>query len=455
MSDLLNQIKGTEVPTAAQPVAKRQTQVEPPLPPPEQIGGTVAPNGASLTNVVKAYAPHGRMSFEKGTDLDEARRVHDRLQMYVDLYRAGFPGKARHMTDTQIAKRHPDWRLWKGTPGNIGIAKAVDTGSTPGQEWVGVGYSNRLAESVWAGNPMGEAVRRIDWVGTNNSFVLNVPGTRVVAVVGSENTSDTASLVNAVDPDTDSATFTASKLEGRTAISREWVEDANVDLSALEMGHIDAHRTGFDEAIINGDSDGTHFDDDTQAGAATLAAKLLNGLTKDAIGTSATYNAGAVPMSTDVLIGMLKKLGAGYSESEAQLVLLLSTASRFDLSGSQNIIANASGFDSSLNSIDRALAGMFGFRSVVTSHRVRQDVEADGLADNPTVSTLTRPLIFNYMAYAYSVKREPEILVEKVPGSDTLYMVSSQRFAFGKTVSGGTIGAGDAACAMGINITTA
>jgi len=178
----------------------------------------------------------------------------------------------------QVARSH---RAFKDEWSHVLRAMDVDT-SGEGADWVPTGIGASLHERVRASGKVAPLFQRINL--PTNPWKWPVEGADATAYRVAEPTGDTASKVTASTPGTGAATFDAEIIGARTLISRSL--DADSALAVLPYTQrklIQAFVDGEEKAILDGDTDGTHQDTDTQANGATDVRTAWDGLRKKAL----------------------------------------------------------------------------------------------------------------------------------------------------------------------------
>jgi len=178
----------------------------------------------------------------------------------------------------ESAKNHAKFKdQWKQ------IRNALDTDTTAeGVEWVPTGIGASLHEKVRAAGKVAPLFANVNM--PTNPWKWPLEGADATAYRVAEPTSDTASKVTASTPGTAAATFDAEILGGRILFSKSL--DADSALAILPFSKNKLARSFVDaeeKAILDGDTDGTHQDSDTQAAGATHASSSWDGLRKRAL----------------------------------------------------------------------------------------------------------------------------------------------------------------------------
>lgn len=215
----------------------------------------------------------------------------------------------------------------------------------------------------------------------------------------------------------------------------------------------------YERAMLDGDSSGSHIDDDTQAGSAKLFSKAFDGFRKRAFDAETALGASQIihdnandTLSKDTFSELLKKLKCqGVDKSD--LAYVLGCTAETDLvTGAIPELFTAFNFGSIASNVTGEVPPVFGI-PVVCSEKVREDLEADGKADNPTVGTTTYMLLVQKSRYNNWVRQATRVFASpSLPSSDTMLMTAKARHALGGTPMGA--GNPERNLAMAINIKT-
>jgi HK97 family phage prohead protease/HK97 family phage major capsid protein len=158
-------------------------------------------------------------------------------------------------------------KFWKESylPALNEFRRAMDTATTAeGTEWVPTMMTasfleifelERQVARQFTTFPMPSKV--YDWPVQSGTGTSYLPG---------ESTSDSATAISASTPGTRKTTFTAKKLAARFFTSTEWIEDAAIEaMSFLQKEIANTLARGEEDAIVNGDTAGTHQDSNVTA----------------------------------------------------------------------------------------------------------------------------------------------------------------------------------------------
>jgi hypothetical protein len=248
---------------------------------------------------------------------------------------------------------------------------------------------------------------------------------------------------------TDKIRFTATKLEEFYVLPEELTEDSAPDFMAAGRDEVvRSQERAAESAIINGDSDGTHQDSDTQAGDANLAEKAWDGLRKRALansGNGSTYdfsNAAVDETKLGVLRSRLGKFGSNPDE-----LLIVGGPVVYNQLVNLDKVSTVEKFGPMATVLKGALAAYQGI-PIVNSEHFREDLNASGVYDGMT-TTRAGILMVNTKRFYVGQRRPIRVkLMPDLPGSDRWLLASYRRVTF----EGHAQGAVEKSVAYGYNI---
>lgn len=158
------------------------------------------------------------------------------------------------------------------------LRKAMDSATAAeGLEWIPTEFSSELADLVKLEFKVGSLFRRLSM--PTNPFKMPIVASDATGYLISESTSDTATKITASTPGTGNVELSAVKIAGRVLFSEELVEDSIIPVVDFVKRSLSRSLAeAFEDAVINGDTAGTHQDFDVTA--ATDARKAWDGLRK-------------------------------------------------------------------------------------------------------------------------------------------------------------------------------
>jgi HK97 family phage major capsid protein len=287
---------------------------------------------------------------------------------------------------SQLTEKHPTQlnyfrkgvERFQKSRGNSELRKAMDTATAAeGQEWVPTGYSADMYDRVRLANKVGElfAEVKMPWP----IYKLPIGGADATVYLQGEATSDTPTKIPASTPGTSGATLTAKKLAARVLFSEEFVEDSIVPVLDYVKNRIaNGVSTGFEDAFLNGDADGTHQDSDTQAGAANLVAKAWDGLRKAT--ASRNTNLTATPTITE--LRSLRASMGKYGKDVSKLVWICGIKGYYKLMNvAEFLTVDKYGPGATILSGE---VGKIDNIPVIVSEKIREDLNATGVYDGVT-----------------------------------------------------------------------
>lgn len=248
---------------------------------------------------------------------------------------------------------------------------------------------------------------------------------------------------------TDKITFNAVKLEEFYPLSEELTEDSAPDfLAAARAEVVKAQERAAESAIINGDSDGTHQDSDTQAGGADLAEKIWDGIRKLALansGNGATYDFAGVVDKTKMAT-LLSRMGKFGSDPD-QLLIVCGPVVYNQLRHLDDVFT-VEKFGPMATVLKGALMAWAGI-PIINSEHYREDLNATGVYDGIT-TTKAAISIVNTKRFYVGQRRPIRVkLMPDLPGSDRWLLASYRRVDF----KGHVQGAVEKSTVYGYNIT--
>lgn len=190
------------------------------------------------------------------------RQINDRLLFTgILMHQAGPPGFRRMATPQDCIKGLASYRLFmEEAERNAALRKAMDTAeSGAGLDWVPTDFSAELMDRVELQLKVASLFKSVPM--PTKAYELPMRGDRATAYLAAESTSDTASSLTATDATTASPQLSAVKLAARVLFSDELSEDSIIPiLPYVEEECVHALAYGEENAVVNGDTAGTHFD---------------------------------------------------------------------------------------------------------------------------------------------------------------------------------------------------
>jgi HK97 family phage major capsid protein len=211
------------------------------------------------------------------------------------------------------------------------LQKALDTETTgEGLQWVPTGFSQQLMELIILEMRVANLFQTFTAPADPYTWPFQAARGTAQTVAESITTpatalADSMRLFTGKTP-TANVTFTAKKLRALEVFTREWNEDTiNPALPWLFRTLAQAIADGWEDAIQNADSDGTHFDSDVTAGSPKT---LCGGLRKYCIDTNPTYTADLSVFDDSGLRRMRQGMGV-YGVRLSSLVYITSIQGSF------------------------------------------------------------------------------------------------------------------------------
>lgn len=340
----------------------------------------------------------------------------------------------------EVARAHP---MFADRWNDVVRALDVDT-SSAGGTWVPTGIGASVVEKVRAMGRVAPLFNRIDL--PTNPWKWPIEGGDAVAYRVAEPTSDTATKVAASSPTTIAATFDAEIFGARTIFSRSLDADSAVTIAPYVVGKLArAMAIAEERAILDGDTDGTHQDSDTNTAGATHASWAWDGLRKRAL---AETTQATTTTSTANLAAIRKSMGK-WGLDPAELAFIVGVSSMHVLLADSNLwTVDKMGPNATL------LAGQIGSLwgvPVIVSEHIREDLNASGVHDAIT-STKTVVMCVNRSQFAIGQRMALDIERDDSIYRETWQSVACafQRLDFQSLAAAST----DDTCAIGYNVTS-
>lgn len=302
------------------------------------------------------------------------------------------------------------------------FAKAMDTTTAgAGAEFLPTNFSSQLIDKFELALRIPAVHERI--VMTSDTFKLPAIQSFPVAIKGGENVTSGDTNVG-----TRNITLDAEKIAVRTLFSYELTEDSIIPIMPLIRNKIvEALVRGIEDAIINGDTAGTHQDNDVTL--ANDVRKLFDGYRK------LTLAGTQIDLSTfnyENLIDIRKKMGI-FGVNPMDLMWVMGPVVHSKLLTLKDSSNNA--IFVSLDKLGpqapliKGSVGKFVGSDVVVSGKIREDLNASGVFDG-AVTTKTIIICVNVPAFAWGSRRELLVETDKDISLQRNEMVSSMRMDF-------------------------
>jgi len=284
--------------------------------------------------------------------------------------------------------------------------RALDTATTAeGTEYVPTGLSASLIERVALQLRVAALFPAIP-MPTQPFEIIGRGVSRVRTGKLAQNTADTGQTgAKKITPATRKITLTAVKFAGEMLVSKEAEEDAIIAmLPFMQEELVDFLAADIEDAIINGDTAGSHQDADVTA--SDDPRKNWNGLRKLALAGAKTDGSNAAPTVAMTRVSR-KKLGK-YGIQVSDLAHITSMSAYIQLLSDTNVIT-IDKYGPAATILTGELGKVDGV-PVVVSEYVRQDLNATGVQDGVTTNR-TETLTVNRRGYLIGDRRETSIQV--------------------------------------------
>jgi hypothetical protein len=316
----------------------------------------------------------------------------------------------------QAARSHKMWRdKWNHA------LRALDTDtSNEGTEWIPTGIGANLHEKVRASGRIAPLFSRIDL--PTNPWKWPLEGADATAYRVAEPTSDTATKVGVSTPGTSAATFDAEIFGGRVLFSRSLEADSALAiLPFVQRKLVQAFVNAEERAILDGDTDGTHQDSDTNTAGATDPAWAWDGLRKRALANAATAGSNAA-LSVANLATVRATMGK-YGLNPTELAIIIGVSSFHDIIADTNVLT-VDKFGPAATILNGQLASVYGI-PIIVSEYIRENLNASGVYD-ATTTNRTYAVLVNRNEWVMGQRMALEVEVD-----DSIYRETYQRVVVG------------------------
>lgn len=329
------------------------------------------------------------------------------------------------------------------------VYKALTTGgSNTGAEWIPTQFSSQLIDLITISLKIASNFTRINI--PVNTFKIPIATTDDIAFLVGETTSDNllddANVYPRFTPGTDNQTFIAKKLAAIVVFSEESQEDSIIPLLPfIKMKIANAMANAQERATLDGDTSGTHQDNDVTA--STDARKAFPGLRfKALVSTAITKDLST--FNLDNVRGIRELMSAQFVENPEQLFYATSVKVMLKMLKFPEFLTIDKYGDRA--TIVTGEVGRIDGSPVQTSKYSRDNVAATGV--NTVGGPNTKSLLYlqNRLGFWYGDRRQVTMDSARMLISGQGYVVITQRLDFKDIykVSSGTNRHGG----LGINI---
>lgn len=307
----------------------------------------------------------------------------------------------------------------------IGQKALTTTASGAGLEFMNVTLSSQLLQRMYMESQFAAAMISQEINMPSNPFNFPLATTRPTFRSGvAENNAPTGS-----DPGSAGLTLNAAKLIGMTQYSYEADEDAIIAVLPMVTQQLaSAAADALEDALINGDTAGTHQDSDTNA-VANAAGKLFNGIRKLALAQTSLKVSLASGGISAANIGALRKAMGRWGLDPKQLLIVCGVNGFNDfVLLPETLTAEKAGNTSNARILTGMAPNIFGI-DILPSARVREDLNASGVYDATTV-TKGSLLLIHKPSWIQGVRRGFTLETWRDARAQTNYVIAAFRRAF-------------------------
>lgn len=304
------------------------------------------------------------------------------------------------------------------------IKAFTSTGAGSGDEFVPTLLSSSWQEELMLDHQVEGQFQQIQM--PSNPYELGtVSGGTLARKIG-ENTAITDTNFT-----TGKLTFTAIKIGEYHIIGEELNEDSAIAIIPLiRQNLLWAHMKAVENAIINGDDDGTHIDTDTQAAGADVSGKFWKGLRRQAIANSAnggTFDYGNANLTDALLRQHRAKGGKAFTDPSNLLWLCDPSVYTQFLALPSTLTLDKYG---PYATVFKGSMTQYGGSPIFVSQHMRNDLNATGVNDGVTTNRAGLILV-NKARWYVATRRAIKIMaMQDLPNQDRWLMAAYQRKAF-------------------------
>lgn len=330
---------------------------------------------------------------------------------------------------------------------NVLAPKLKAFGSTvagAGDEWVPTAVSAQFIEEYELERNVSGQVRLIDM--PSNPYDL----TKQAGVTKARRQLEGAGLSGS-NFGTGKVTFDAIKTTEFYPLSEELNEDSAPAILALARSEVvEAQMRAHEDAILNGDTSGTHMDNDSDGLPSDVSEKFWKGLVKLALensanGSTVTFSGAAI--STSIARSMRTAMGK-FGVNPRELVWIVSPKTYQEMKNLDEV-TSVEKFGPMATILRGALDALDGI-PIVISEYMRDDVSATGVNTLAGPNNRSRIILFNHRRF-YMGQRRPmrvKAVMDPTPPADQWLIASWWRGDF----KGHVQSAGEVSTVLGYNI---
>lgn len=326
----------------------------------------------------------------------------------------------------QLKSWDPFKRMFDAKAGEF--RKALDSTTAGGvDEWVPTEMSPSLIEKVRLQLKVAALFPSIQM--PTNPYVLPVEIGDIVSYKQAENTADTGQTIIPVGDSagiSGNVTFTAVGHATRVLMSKEATEDSIVPLLPLIQNRIVlALVQGREDAILNGDTAGSH--EDTDISASDSRKKLWLGLRAHA--NNQTYQTDLATLTFANLLTQRGSMGV-YGVNPADLAIICSINGWIKLmQGLGNEVTTLEKFGPNATILSGQLAAVGGV-PIIVSEYIRNDLNASGIYESGATKTAIYTVNRNGFAMGERSRPTSQLLQELYAVYGQNALISTERVDF-------------------------
>ena len=390
----------------------------------------------------KMYMPVSRAKMYYGLDyankLAQAQELNDTLLLvYCALEQKSWKQNRRHINITNLNTYKEfmgfidnDKELKKSflSSSDLELGKALATSATNlGAEWIPTGFSSQLVEAVALETKVAALFQEITMPTNPYKLPIDLRGTGPFLVAQNTSGSSPTKVPETGTANvTEDSTLTAVKIGARLVWSEEIDEDSIVNLMAFSKQRMVTDLAeGKENAIINGDDNGTHMDADVTG--TTDVREAFDGLRFYGLNNGTGQIAGGNgDLTIDMIRGMRGERGK-YGTNPKDLALIIGLKIYMGVLGIEQV-ETLEKFGNQFTALNGAL-GVIDGMPIIVSEFSREVLNASGVQDGVTEDRATA-LIPHRKSFLIGNRSGIQVNALNDIETDQVVLVSKMRVAF-------------------------
>ena len=252
------------------------------------------------------------------------------------------------------------------------------TGTNTGAELINTDLSSDLQRRMYLESQLAAVMVASEITMPTNPFEFPLITTRTKYQLRAQTSGVTGS-----DPGTGKIILNAGKLMGMAEYSYEADEDAVIAMLPMLMEQLGAGAgEALEDCLVNGDTTATHMDSDTEAEGANAAQRLFKGFRKLALagGLDVSFATGGLTADN---VAALRKAMKRFGVNPKDLLILAGVMGYNDIIKFDETLTADKAGPNAARILTGVAPSIYGI-PIITSAKVREDLNANGVYDGTT-----------------------------------------------------------------------